>query len=232
MHSAMPPLNGLRAFEVTARHLSMTEAAKELNVTAGALSHQIRALEDFPGKKLFERGVRSLSLTREGQYLQPGLEAAFRQIKETVAGLRTFSAENVLVVSCTHGFNAKWLATRLYDFAVAHPELDVRLASSFRIANFVTDGIDLARLSHRGCGRHGGQMADRQGENRRSMWFIVQDFRRSMSAIWPRPSGSPRRAIGVVERLNRMTPYAFRRSPSRVDPPWAMTLHYPVRKAG
>ena len=53
---------------------------------------------------------------------------------------------------------------------------------------------DLARLSHRGCGRHGGQMADRQGENRRSMWFIVQDFRRSMSAIWPRPSGSPRRA--------------------------------------
>ena len=90
----------------------------------------------------------------------------------------------------------------------------------------------LARLSHRGCGRHGGQMADRQGENRRSMWFIVQDFRRSMSAIWPRPSGSPRRAIGVVERLNRMTPYAFRRSPSRVDPPWAMTLHYPVRKAG
>ena len=50
---------------------------------------------------------------------------------------------------------------------------------------------DLARLSHRGCGRHGGQMADRQGENRRSMWFIVQDFRRSMSAIWPRPSGSP-----------------------------------------
>ena len=75
-------------------------------------------------------------------------------------------------------------------------------------------------------------MADRQGENRRSMWFIVQDFRRSMSAIWPRPSGSPRRAIGVVERLNRMTPYAFRRSPSRVDPPWAMTLHCPVRKAG
>ena len=69
MRNAAPPLNGLRAFEATARHLSMTDAAKELNVTPGALSHQIRALEDLLGLKLFDRGVRTLSLTPEGQHI-------------------------------------------------------------------------------------------------------------------------------------------------------------------
>ena len=75
-------------------------------------------------------------------------------------------------------------------------------------------------------------MPDRQGEKRRAMWFIGQAVRRSMSGIWPRPSGHPDRAIGCVERLNRMIPYAFRHSPCRVDPIWAMTRHVSVRYAG
>jgi hypothetical protein len=91
---------------------------------------------------------------------------------------------------------------------------------------------ELTRLSHRGCSRHGGQMADRQGETRSAMWVIGQVVRHSLSAIWPRPKGRPGRAIGSVGPLNRMIPYAFRGPPCRWTPPWAMTSCYPVRKAG
>ena len=75
-------------------------------------------------------------------------------------------------------------------------------------------------------------MADRLGEARSAMWDIGQVVRRGLSAICPRPSGGPRRAIGVVGRLNRMTRYAFHRPPSRVDPPWAMTPCAVVRTVG
>ena len=60
----MPPLNALRAFEAAARHLSLTKAARELNVSPGAVSHQLRGLEKLLGVKLFERGVRTITLTR------------------------------------------------------------------------------------------------------------------------------------------------------------------------
>ncbi|MBV8427561.1 MAG: LysR family transcriptional regulator, partial [Hyphomicrobiales bacterium] len=71
MQKPMPQLNGLRAFEAAARHLSLTRAAQELHVTAGALSHQIRGLEELLGLKLFERRVRSIALTRAGLRLYP-----------------------------------------------------------------------------------------------------------------------------------------------------------------
>jgi LysR family glycine cleavage system transcriptional activator len=144
MHKPMPPLNALRAFEAAARHLSLTKASRELNVTAGALSHQIRGLEDMLGVKLFERRVRSIALTAEGKLLYPGLQTGFTQIRDAVAGLNTGSNERVLVISTPPGFTAKWLAPRLYRFASAHPEIDARISSSFAAANFVTDGVDVA----------------------------------------------------------------------------------------
>src|SRR5580658_10336919 len=73
MHNAPPPLNALRAFEAAARHLSLTKAALELNVTPGALSHQIRGLEDHLGLKLFDRGVRSIALTAVGKALHEAI---------------------------------------------------------------------------------------------------------------------------------------------------------------
>jgi LysR family glycine cleavage system transcriptional activator len=140
----MPPLNALRAFEAAARHLSLTRAAQELHVTAGALSHQIRGLEDLLGQKLFERRVRSIALTPAGKLLYPGLQTGFAHIQEAVAGLGAVSDQRVLVISTAPGFTAKWLAPRLYRFAAAHPDIDVRVSSSFGYANFTTDGIDVA----------------------------------------------------------------------------------------
>src|SRR5712664_3570943 len=87
MHRSMPPLTALRAFEAAARHLSLTKAATELHVTAGALSHQIRGLEDLLGLKLFERRVRSIALTPAGKLLYPGLQTGFARIQEAAAGL-------------------------------------------------------------------------------------------------------------------------------------------------
>lgn len=140
----MPSLNALRAFEAAARRLSLTRAAQELHVTAGALSHQIRTLEDLLGVKLFERLVRSIALTPAGKLLYPGLQTGFARIAEAVAGLGLAGDSGVLVISTAPGFTSKWLAPRLYRFAAAHPEIDVRVSSSFGYANFASDGVDAA----------------------------------------------------------------------------------------
>ena len=144
MHSAPPPLNALRAFEASARHLSLTKAALELNVTPGALSHQIRGLEDHLGLKLFDRGVRSIALTAAGKALLPGLQAGFLLIRDALASLNTLGDTRVLVISTPPGFTSKWLAPRLYRFSSAYPEIDVRVSSSISNANFTTDGVDAA----------------------------------------------------------------------------------------
>jgi len=144
MHDLMPPLNALRAFATAARHLSLTKAAQELHVTPGALSHQIRGLEELLGLKLFERRVRSIALTRDGARLYPGLRDGFVHIQEAVETLRAPSNDRALVISTPPGFTSKWLAPRLYRFSSAYPEIDARVSSSLAKANFVTDGIDVA----------------------------------------------------------------------------------------
>ena len=140
----MPPLSALRAFEAAARHLSLTKAARELHVTPGALSHQIRGLEELLSIKLFERRVRAIALTAAGKQLYPGLQTGFAQIREAVKSFDAPGQANVLVVSTSPGMTSKWLAPRLYRFGAAHPDIDVRITSSLNNANFATDGIDLA----------------------------------------------------------------------------------------
>ncbi len=140
----MPPLNALRAFEASVRHLSLAKAAQELNVSPGAVSHQIRALEALLGIELFERRVRAIALTPAAKMLYPGVQNGFLQIQEAVASLRQATNERVLVVSTPPGLTAKWLAGRLYRFASGHPEIEVRISSSLANANFTTDGVDVA----------------------------------------------------------------------------------------
>jgi len=141
---ALPPLNALRAFEAAARHGSMTAAAEELFVTPGALSHQIRGLEAFLEVTLFERKPRGIALTNAGRIMYPGLESGFQQVRGAVAALRRAELVNVLVLSTPPGLTAKWLAPRLYRFIAANPDMDVRISSSIRNADFVSDGVDLA----------------------------------------------------------------------------------------
>src|SRR5215469_10991987 len=143
MHAA-PPLNALRAFEAAARHLSLTKAAQELNVTPGAISHQIRGLETLLGVELFERRARSIALTPAGKLLHPGVQTGLLYIREAVASIQGARQERILVVSTPPGLTSKWLAPRLYRFASSHPDIDVRISSSINNADFTTDGIDVA----------------------------------------------------------------------------------------
>lgn len=140
----MPPLSALRAFEAAARHLSFARAAAELNVTPGALSHQIRSLEDALGMRLFERRTRSVALTEYGKRLYPGLQAGFGLIRDALAGVRDAGNDHVLVISTSPGLTSKWLAARLHRFAERHPDIDLRVSSSRANANFTHDGVDAA----------------------------------------------------------------------------------------
>jgi LysR family glycine cleavage system transcriptional activator len=87
----------------------------ELNVTPGALSHQIRGLEDHLGLKLFDRGVRSIALTAAGKALYPDLQAGFLHIQDALASLERLDDTRVLVISTPPGLTAKWLALPLFD---------------------------------------------------------------------------------------------------------------------
>lgn len=140
----MPSLNALRAFEVTARHLSVVRAAAEMNVTPSALSHQIRGLEDLLGLRLFERRTRSITLTPQGRSLYPGLQAGFGLMRDAVASVQAAGDSRILVVSAPPGLTSKWLAARLYRFAEAYPDIDLRISSSVGYANFSVDGVDAA----------------------------------------------------------------------------------------
>ena len=144
MRKALPPLNALRAFEATARHLSFSRAAEELAVTPAALSHQVAGLEAFLGERLFHRNARSISLTPAGEGLYPGLNAAFVQIRQSVDRLFDTFDGQVLVVSAPPGFTAKWLTPRLHRFLTNNPDLDVRISATQTFANFAGDGVDVA----------------------------------------------------------------------------------------
>ena len=103
----LPPLNGLRAFEATGRHLSFTKAAEELNVTQTAVSHQIKGLEEQLGLKLFHRSPGRVELTREGRLLLPGLIEAFDRMTQAVEDVRPASGNRPLIVSVTPAFGSK-----------------------------------------------------------------------------------------------------------------------------
>jgi LysR family glycine cleavage system transcriptional activator len=138
------PLNALRAFEAIARHMSFARAADELHVTPAALSHQIRGLEEQLGLSLFTRRTRAIELTEAGRTLYPGLHAGFESVRGAVARLDRERDANVLVISATPGFVAKWLMPRLWRFLHEHPDIDARVSATLKLADFSTDGVDVA----------------------------------------------------------------------------------------
>src|ERR1044071_5346638 len=140
----LPPLNALKAFEAAARSESFTRAAEELNVTQGAVSHQVKALEDTLGLKLFNRERQRLIITEAGRdYLAVVRDALDRIALGTERLLQRQSA-GVLTVSTSPDFAAKWLVHRLGNFAGAHPEIDPRGAGTMHHFDFSRGESDLA----------------------------------------------------------------------------------------
>lgn len=141
--AVLPPLNSLRAFESAGRHLSFSKAAEELSVTPGAISQQIRGLEDFLGIKLFKRRNRSIVLTDAGQIFLPILSEGFSSITEAVDAVRRSQGEEPLTITAPPSFTSKWLIPRLCKFQALHPEIDVRIDASSHLVDFVRDDIDV-----------------------------------------------------------------------------------------
>ncbi len=140
----LPSLNALRAFEAAARHLSFTKAGEELFVTQAAISHQVKALEDYLGLQLFRRLNRRLLLTDAGQaYLSP-LTAALDQIAAATARLSHPKSSSALRVSVLASMAAKWLLPRLSRFRGRHPEIDILISASASRTDFNSDDVDVA----------------------------------------------------------------------------------------
>src|SRR6185312_1409960 len=150
MTARLPSLNGLRAFEAAARHLSFTLAASELNVTQTAISHQIRRLEDELGIKLFIRQNRALALTPKAREYLPGIRAAFNDLRLATDRIQRRGADRVLTVSTLASLAAKWLLPRLSGFQEAHPDIDVRITTSTSLVDFRDGDVDAAIRYGRG----------------------------------------------------------------------------------
>ena len=150
MLPALPSLNGLRAFEAAARHLSFTRAADELNVTQTAISHQIRRLEEQLGMALFVRHNRALELTREAQDYLPSVRGAFDDLRRATARLRRTDRDGPLTVSTTPSLAAKWLVTRVAAFQDANPGIEVRISTSAHLVDFQREDVDMAVRYGRG----------------------------------------------------------------------------------
>jgi LysR family glycine cleavage system transcriptional activator len=155
----LPPLNALRAFEATARHLSVKNAAEELCVTPGAVSQMLKALEQHLGVKLFHRVNRGILLTDAGQGYLPPVRNAFRQIAEASRRLAVSIDTGILTVSVTPFFANAWLVPRMKDFQDAHLEIDLHVVTSSTLVDFSRDGVDLA-VRH-GLGRYPGLCSHR-----------------------------------------------------------------------
>ena len=150
MARRLPPLNSLRAFEAAARHLSISTAAGELNVTPAAVSQQIKGLEGQLGLSLFRRMNRALALTEHGRLLLPGLSDGFDQLDNAVAEVRHAQEGGPLNLSTSPSFASKWLIPRLDRFQAAHPEVEVRISAGMDLVDFRRDEVDCAVRFGRG----------------------------------------------------------------------------------
>ncbi|WP_419905101.1 LysR family transcriptional regulator [Kiloniella sp.] len=123
----LPPLNWLRAFEASARHLSFTGAARELNMTQSAVSQQIKSLEQHLGHPLFIRQPRVLHLTEAGERYLPVIQDAFERLQAGTQSLTGGQRHQRLTIQCNMAFSIFWLAPRLSKLLDKHPWLSINV---------------------------------------------------------------------------------------------------------
>jgi LysR family transcriptional regulator, glycine cleavage system transcriptional activator len=154
----LPPLNALRAFEAAARHLSFKQAAQELHVTAGAVSQQVRLLEERLGVQLFERLTRQVILTPAGEaYLTP-VRQAFHRIAGATTALRPEGVTSLLNVGVHGGVDVDGLRIRLAQFRRAQPQVALRISQPAGLHELLEGKVDV--LIEGSLRRHPGYRCD------------------------------------------------------------------------
>lgn len=144
MNAKIPPFPALRAFESAARHLSLRRAAEELHVTHGAVSHQIKFLQESLGVELVQRAGRGIGLTHAGQQLAPQLTELFSQLAGALDAVRPRPGRRTLRLSVLPSFAAKWLLGRLPRFMALYPDVELVLDASLALVDLPKEGIDVA----------------------------------------------------------------------------------------
>ena len=140
----LPPLNALKAFEAAARLSSVSLAAKELSFTPGAVSQQVRLLEDHAGGPLVRREAGGLVLTELGARLQPVLRDAFEHMKRAADIIYGPSRRQSLSVSVPPSFAVRWLVPRMARFSAQHPEIEIWISADMQLADIAGGRADVA----------------------------------------------------------------------------------------
>ena len=146
MSTRLPPLNPLRAFEATARRGSVSAAARELNVTHGAISHQIKALEESLGTALFERGGKRLKLTSQGALLLPAVTQAFGDIASATALMKRPATSGDLTITCVPALLSFWIIPRLNRFTEQYPGIRLTMIASNDVEQLHSPDVDVCLL--------------------------------------------------------------------------------------
>jgi len=144
MAQRLPPLATLRPFEAAARLESFSRAAEELHLTHGAVSHQVRALEEHLGTPLFHRHGKRVSLTTAGRAFAERIRGALGEIAQAADQMRGSRRTNRLTVSVLPSFASRWLMPRLIRFMDAHPKIEINVMATNALANFAVDDVDIA----------------------------------------------------------------------------------------
>ncbi|RTR06483.1 LysR substrate-binding domain-containing protein [Halomonas nitroreducens] len=142
--SPLPPLNSLVAFESAARHLSFTQAAEELHVTQGAISRQVRSLEDYLGKPLFERANRSVKLTPMGQRYAQAIHHALTDISSITEEVRSWQGTYQITVATTSAMASLWLLPKIAEFQREHENVELRIVATEQIRDLSRVESDVA----------------------------------------------------------------------------------------
>jgi LysR family transcriptional regulator, glycine cleavage system transcriptional activator len=214
MTARIPPMQALRAFEATARTGSLTRAAESLNLTHGAISHQIKALEASLGVPLVERAGRGIRVTGAGARLATRVRAALADITDAVREASARSNPRQLRVSVMPSFAARWLLPRLGRFLARHHDIEIDVRSSFALVDFLADDTDVAI-------RYGfGGWPDVEAEHILSDTFF--------------PVCSPRLASGLPAQPRDLARHTLLRSDDELWKPWfeAVGLGWPEPSRG
>jgi LysR family transcriptional regulator, glycine cleavage system transcriptional activator len=211
----LPPMQALRAFEAAARERSLTRAAQTLNVTHGAISHQIKSLESDLGVRLVERSGRGIRLTDDGERFASRVRAAFAELTTAVHEINARANPRLLRVSVVPSFAARWLLPRIRDFLAAHPDVDLDVRSNMANIDFQRDDSDVAiRYGH-------GDWPGVTAEHLLDDWFF--------------PVCSPKIANGnIPSRPEDLARYTLLRSDDEPWKPWfdAAGLDWPEPRRG
>jgi LysR family glycine cleavage system transcriptional activator len=146
----LPNLAALRAFEAAARHENFSRAAEEIHVTHGAISHQVRALEEELGVPLFVRHGKRITITPQGERFAATLRKALGEIAGAAEALKADAGHQRLTITALPSIASRWLSPRLGKFIDQHPGLEVMLQSSSQLTDFVRESVDIGIRFGRG----------------------------------------------------------------------------------